>query len=63
MSDDIDLGQQRDLEDTAKAIAAARVGADALSEGGPGECQWCGEVKQRVVGGACAPCRDKYKLD
>lgn len=62
MSDDIDLGQQRDLEDTAKAIAAARANPiDIVMD--PGECQWCGEIKPRIVGGACAACRDEFKLD
>jgi hypothetical protein len=63
MSDEADLGSDRELEDTAKAIAAARIGADAASEGSSGECSWCGYVKERLIGGACAPCRDEFKLD
>jgi hypothetical protein len=30
--------------------------------GKPGECDLCGEYSHRLVGDACAPCRDKYKL-
>lgn len=62
MSDEIDIAQQRDLEDTERAVAAARTTCAMIDEGDPGECQWCGEIKERLVGGACAPCRDKYRL-
>lgn len=30
--------------------------------GVPGECELCGEESQRLVRGACARCRDKFKL-
>lgn len=30
--------------------------------GAPGECELCGEWSGHLVRGACAPCRDRYKL-
>ncbi len=33
-----------------------------LEPGVPGECDMCGEYTQRLINGACAPCRDRYKL-
>lgn len=33
-----------------------------IPPGEPGDCEMCGEWSGRLVGGACAPCREKYKL-
>ncbi len=44
---------------TAAAIAKA---ARDIQPGEPGECDLCGEESGRLINGACAPCRDKYKL-
>lgn len=33
-----------------------------LPEGKPGECELCGSWFGRLVQGACAPCREKYRL-
>jgi hypothetical protein len=63
MSDEIDAAQLRDQEDTERAVNAARATCAAIPEGDPGICDWCGFEKERLVGGACAKCRDKYKLD
>lgn len=30
--------------------------------GKPGDCDFCGEWYGRLIDGACAPCRDHYKL-
>lgn len=30
--------------------------------GNPGDCSICGEWSGRLVGDACSPCRDKYRL-
>jgi len=62
MSDEIDDAQQREQEDTARALAAARETARRIPVGEPGECDYCGEESPRLVGGACAPCRDKRRL-
>lgn len=31
-----------------------------LPKGKPGDCDMCGEWSGRLIGGVCAPCRDKY---
>lgn len=59
MPDEIDLAQERDYIATSAAIRAA---AKDIPPGEPGECEFCGEWSSRLIGGACAPCRDKYKL-
>lgn len=33
-----------------------------LDPGTPGECELCGEWSGRLIKGACAPCRDRYRL-
>lgn len=48
--------------DTERAIAAARSGADNIPTGTPGDCDFCGEWTSRLVGGACARCRDRHHL-
>lgn len=45
-----------------KNIAEVRLNAARIPVGSPGECYQCGEESQRLVNGACAPCRDKYRL-
>lgn len=61
VSDEIDKAQEREQLDTKNAIARARKNAE-LKPGFPGDCDLCGEWSGRLVDGACAPCRDKYKL-
>jgi hypothetical protein len=36
--------------------------APEMAKGEPGECEYCGHNSPRLVGGACAPCRDEYGL-
>lgn len=62
MPDEIDDAQQREQEDTARAIKAARETAHRIPVGEPGDCDFCGEWSGRLVVGACAPCRDKWRL-
>lgn len=59
MPDEIDLAQEREQIATADAIRAA---AKDIPAGVPGDCEYCGEWFGRLVGGACAPCRDRWKL-
>ncbi|CAB4154827.1 hypothetical protein UFOVP653_32 [uncultured Caudovirales phage] len=59
MPDEIDAAQEREQWDTDWAIRAA---SKPLAPGVPGECDLCGEHSGRLIDGACAPCRDKYKL-
>lgn len=62
MSDEIDAAQIREQEVTERALATARAMVAKIQKGEPGECSRCGEESPRLVGGVCAPCRDKYKL-
>lgn len=59
MADDADIASDYEAKFTQEAIEKALV---PIAEGAPGECDLCGEWSGRLVGGACAPCRDKYKL-
>ena len=59
MADDIDRAQERERIDREAAIKAA---SKVLEPGVAGECDLCGEWAGRLIGGACAPCRDRYKL-
>jgi len=60
MADIADRAAEREEQERQAAIAAAR---GDIPQGKPGECDLCGEYSMRLVGGACAPCRDKYGLD
>lgn len=60
MADDIDQAQAREELDRQFAIASRP--SPKLAPGVPGDCDYCGEWTSRLVGGACAPCRDKYRL-
>ncbi len=62
MADEADTAN--DLRQAAEesGIAAIRKNVASMPKGETGECDLCGEWSGRLVGGACAPCRDKYKL-
>lgn len=60
--DDVDHIQERDAALDEAAVAGIRDAAARTKPGEPGECDYCGEWSGRIVGGACAPCRDKYRL-
>lgn len=60
MADPIDLAQDREQLD--RDLALASVPSAKLDPGVPGDCDMCGEWSGRLIGDACAPCRDKYKL-
>lgn len=59
MSDDIDSANDRAQFLLDAEIANA---AKPLAPGVPGDCDLCGEWSGRLVGGVCAPCRDKRHL-
>ena len=44
------------------AEAEIRYQAGRIPAGEPGVCDMCGGWSGRLVGGVCAPCRDKYSL-
>jgi len=60
MPDLADIAAEREEQERQAAIRAAR---GEIPQGRPGECDLCGEHSERLVGGACAPCRDRYGLD
>lgn len=62
MMDEIDKAQAREEENRQDALAAAKLRAEAIPQGKPGDCDLCGFWSGRLVEGVCSPCRDKYKL-
>ena len=50
-----DLIERRVTEEVSKRAAD-------IPKGRPGDCDMCGEWFGRLVGGACVPCRERYKL-
>ena len=62
MSDIIDTANDVAEAEADRAITAARAEAAQIPVGSPGDCDFCGEWCGRLVGGACAPCRDKRRL-
>jgi len=62
MADIADVTGERMEVQEAADIAEIRRKANEIPKGVPGECERCGEPSWRLVGGACAPCRDTFKL-
>ncbi len=62
MTDEVDRIQEREQIPTEAAINAARAKAALIEPGTPGDCDMCGEWSSRLIRGACARCRDKYKI-
>lgn len=61
MPDEMDEIQERLELSREKAVSEIR-GKAILEPGVEGECEMCGSWMLRLIGGACAPCRDRYKL-
>ena len=51
MSDQIDIANDRVLNDTDRAIAAVARAAAQIPAGEPGDCDLCGEWSGRLVDG------------
>ena len=62
MADDIDQANDLAQHERDKLVAAARKAASDIPPGEPGDCDFCGEWSGRLVGGACAGCRDRLRL-
>lgn len=62
MADLADITDERDAPVIEADVAYIRQKAAEMPKGVPGECEQCGEPSWRLVGGACTPCRDKFKL-
>lgn len=61
MADDIDRTNEYLEKLLNSKIKGIRDKAQ-LEKGEEGECDLCGEWMLRIINGACAPCRDRYKL-
>lgn len=62
MADEADITTDRMEVESAARVAELRRKAASIPPGEAGECGRCGEEPPRLVGGACARCRDKFKL-
>ena len=60
MADEFDRASE--LEEHHRQLALTNRPAFELVPGVPGECDICGYWSGRLVQGACAPCRDQFKL-
>ncbi len=58
----IDQANDRAAELTADREKEIRRAAADIPAGEPGVCEYCDDKTPRLVGGACARCRDKYRL-
>ena len=62
MSDELDaITDKMEVFDAAR-IAEIREKVARIPKGCPGECVHCEEYSLRLVGNACAPCRDRLRL-
>jgi hypothetical protein len=59
VADEVDRAQVLEETQREMAIRAAR---GEIAEGVAGECEYCEKESPRLVGGACARCRDKFRL-
>lgn len=60
--DDLDLSQEKQEKLDEARLRKARALAQAIPEGEPGECEYCGGHFVRLVNGVCGRCRDEFKL-
>ena len=63
MADEADVSDEIMALLTGGAVADIRRMAAEIPKGSPGDCDFCGEHSMRLVVGACAPCRDRLKLN
>lgn len=56
MADPVDMATDIVAEHLARGLASINA---AVPAGEPGECDACFEHMPRIVGGMCAPCRDR----
>ena len=62
MADEVDMTSEKMEFFDAAHIAEIREKASRIPVGVAGECIHCEEHSLRLVGGACAPCRDRLGL-
>lgn len=62
LADEADLAARNEQIEVDAGVSLVREAVANIPAGEPGDCDLCGEQSGRLVGGACAPCRDRYKL-
>lgn len=62
LADEADIAARNEQTEVDAGVMRVRKAAAKIPEGTPGDCDLCGEWTGRLVGGACAPCRDRHKL-
>lgn len=62
MADDADQSIEKEELILDANIRVVLKAAARIPKGDPGMCFYCGEQSPRLVGSACARCRDKRKL-
>lgn len=60
--DDVDRASELIDEHNQASLRKQLKIAARIPKGVPGECEYCGYHSLRLVGGACAPCRDEQGL-
>ena len=63
MIDDADQASDLIEATESNAVERIRIKANQIPNGEPGDCELCGQWSGRLVDGACAPCRDRFKLN
>ena len=58
----MDEADRADNEVQRTLAEALRRSAKPIPEGKPGDCDFCSEWFGRLVGGACVPCRELYRM-
>lgn len=62
MADEADRAEMDIERELDASIRQVQNKAAMMPLGTPGTCSRCGGHSPRLIGAACAPCRDKYKL-
>lgn len=62
MADEADLANNHAQQELDAILRQAAETRGELEKGVAGECEYCGYHKPRLIGGACAPCRDEFGL-
>jgi len=60
MADEADRAQ---ILEEAEREAGIKAASKELAIGEPGECRLCGEDFERLIMGACGPCREQAEKD
>lgn len=60
MADEADRAQ---ILEEAERDHCVKVVAKDLAKGEPGDCRLCGDYFERLVMGACGPCREQAEKD